>query len=73
MSRWYSRRFRASGVSVNRVGSQSYPTLIKLVRTTAADSGEGSGNGPAYVSGPVTVVGDDIYGLDNNGNGVGCE
>ena len=33
----------------------------------------GSGNGPAYVSGPVTVVGDDIYGLDNNSDGVGCE
>lgn len=33
----------------------------------------GSGNGPAYVQGPVTVVGDDIYGLDNNGDGVGCE
>jgi hypothetical protein len=33
----------------------------------------GSGNGPEYVSGPVTVVGDDIYGLDNNSDGVGCE
>jgi hypothetical protein len=33
----------------------------------------GSGNGPAYVSGPVTVVGDDIYGLDRDGNGTGCE
>jgi hypothetical protein len=33
----------------------------------------GSGNGPEYVAGPVTVVGDDIYGLDNNSDGVGCE
>ncbi|WNG84971.1 hypothetical protein C6A86_018035 [Mycobacterium sp. ITM-2016-00316] len=33
----------------------------------------GSGNGPEYVAGPVTVIGDDIYGLDNDGNGVGCE
>lgn len=33
----------------------------------------GSGNGPAYVSGPVHVVGDDIYGLDRDGNGVACE
>lgn len=33
----------------------------------------GSGNGPEYVAGPVTVVGDDIYGLDRDGNGVGCE
>jgi hypothetical protein len=33
----------------------------------------GSGNGPAYVAGPVQVVGSDIYGLDRDGNGVGCE
>ncbi|MCV7419463.1 hypothetical protein H7K45_02835 [Mycobacterium yunnanensis] len=33
----------------------------------------GSGNGPAYVSGPVTVVGTDIYDLDRDGNGIGCE
>jgi hypothetical protein len=33
----------------------------------------GSGNGPADVSGPVTVVGVDIYKLDNDGNGIGCE
>ncbi|WP_454855278.1 G5 domain-containing protein [Promicromonospora soli] len=33
----------------------------------------GSGNGPAYVSGPVRVTGTDIYDLDADGNGVGCE
>ncbi|BDX30614.1 hypothetical protein TUM20985_11610 [Mycobacterium antarcticum] len=37
------------------------------------DCAGGSGNGPAYVSGPVTVVGDDIYDLDRDGNGTGCE
>jgi resuscitation-promoting factor RpfB len=37
------------------------------------DCAGGSGNGPAYVSGPVYVTGDDIYGLDGNGDGVGCE
>jgi hypothetical protein len=37
------------------------------------DCAGGSGNGPAYVSGPVTVVGKDIYKLDNDGNGTGCE
>lgn len=37
------------------------------------DCAGGSGNGPAYVRGPVTVVGRDIYGLDSNGDGVGCE
>ncbi|MGH8573104.1 MAG: hypothetical protein ACREX8_11105, partial [Gammaproteobacteria bacterium] len=33
----------------------------------------GGGNGPAYVQGPVYVVGEDIYGLDRNSDGVGCE
>jgi cytoskeletal protein RodZ len=34
----------------------------------------GSGNGPAYVTGPVRIVGTDIYGLDGGGEpGVGCE
>lgn len=37
------------------------------------DCAGGSGNGPAYVQGPVQVVGRDIYGLDSNGDGIGCE
>jgi hypothetical protein len=37
------------------------------------DCAGGSGNGPAYVQGPVTVVGTDIYNLDANNNGIGCE
>lgn len=37
------------------------------------DCAGGSGNGPAYVRGPVTVVGSDIYGLDRDGDGTGCE
>jgi hypothetical protein len=32
----------------------------------------GSGNGPEY-TGTVTVVGEDHYGLDSDGDGVGCE
>ncbi len=37
------------------------------------DCAGGSGNGPAYVQGPVRVVGVDIYDLDRDGNGIGCE
>lgn len=37
------------------------------------DCAGGSGNGPEYVYGPVTVIGQDIYGLDRNHDGVGCE
>ncbi|MDQ0770156.1 chemotaxis protein histidine kinase CheA [Pseudarthrobacter defluvii] len=37
------------------------------------DCAGGSGNGPAYVRGPVQVMGRDIYGLDRDHDGVGCE
>jgi hypothetical protein len=37
------------------------------------DCAGGSGNGPAYVSGPIRVIGSDIYHLDSDGDGVACE
>jgi resuscitation-promoting factor RpfB len=37
------------------------------------DCANGNGNGPAYVAGPVKVIGKDIYGLDGDKNGVGCQ
>ena len=37
------------------------------------DCAGGSGNGPAYVTGPVRVIGTDIYDLDRDGDGIGCE
>ena len=37
------------------------------------DCAGGSGNGPAYVSGPVEVIGSDIYRLDNDSDGYGCD
>lgn len=37
------------------------------------DCAGGSGNGPAYVAGPIRVVGSDIYGLDRDGDGIACE
>lgn len=36
------------------------------------DCAGGSGDGP-YYTGPVTVVGDDRYALDRDGDGVACE
>lgn len=33
----------------------------------------GGGNGPRYVQGPVTVTGSDPYGLDADGDGIGCD
>ena len=37
------------------------------------DCAGGSGNGPEYVVGPVYVVGQDVYDLDRDGDGVGCD
>jgi hypothetical protein len=37
------------------------------------DCAGGSGNGPAYVAGPIQVIGTDIYGLDRDGDGTACE
>ncbi|RIQ26301.1 hypothetical protein DY240_10575 [Jiangella rhizosphaerae] len=37
------------------------------------DCAGGSGNGPSYADGPVQVTGSDIYELDADGDGVGCE
>jgi hypothetical protein len=37
------------------------------------DCAAGSGNGPRYVEGPVRVIERDIYRLDTDRDGVGCE
>ncbi len=37
------------------------------------DCASGRGNGPYYVVGPVRVVGRDVYGLDRDKDGIGCE
>ena len=33
----------------------------------------GSGNGPRYVDGPIRVRPPDQFGLDSDGDGLGCE
>jgi hypothetical protein len=37
------------------------------------DCAGGDGNGPVYIDYPVEVIGEDVYGLDHDGDGVGCE
>jgi hypothetical protein len=37
------------------------------------DCAGGGGDGPAYVQGPVRVIGEDIYRLDRDHNGIGCD
>ena len=50
----------------------NYSGCVPIARDV--DCAGGSGDGPAYVKGPVRVIGKDIYGLDRGGEpGVGCE
>lgn len=37
------------------------------------DCAGGAGDGSAYVTGPVRVIGRDIYRLDRDGDGIACE
>ncbi len=50
----------------------SYSGCVPIARDVDCEGG--SGDGPAYVAGPVRVIGTDIYGLDRGGEpGIGCE
>ncbi len=59
------------GTKVKQNCDPNYSGCVPIA--SDVDCAGGSGNGPAYVSGPVYVTGSDIYGLDRNGDGVGCE
>jgi hypothetical protein len=37
------------------------------------DCAGGSGDGPEYAVGPITVTGSDPYDLDSEGDGIACE
>lgn len=50
----------------------SYEGACVPANASDVDCAGGSGNGPAYV-GPVRVVGPDVYDLDRDSNGEGCE
>ena len=54
---------------------ECHPSYIGACVPVASDvdCAGGSGNGPEYVAGPVQVVGPDVYGLDRDNDGVGCE
>ncbi|MCA2209161.1 hypothetical protein LDL21_19035 [Nocardia sp. NEAU-G4] len=52
---------------------ECHPSYDPCVPTAPdADCAGGSGDGPAY-TGPVRVIGPDEYGLDADGNGIGCQ
>jgi len=52
-----------------------HPSYIGACVPVASDvdCAGGRGNGPAYVRGPVRVVGPDVYGLDRDRDGIGCD
>jgi endonuclease YncB( thermonuclease family) len=56
-------------------GSRCHPSYAGACLDPSApdyDCAGGSGNGPLY-TGPVRVVGPDDFGLDSDGDGLGCE
>jgi hypothetical protein len=51
----------------------SYPDVCLDADASDYDCVQGTGDGPQYVSRPITVTGSDPYDLDRDGNGIGCE
>lgn len=49
----------------------SYEPCVPIA--SDVDCAGGSGNGPAYVQGPIRVVGPDVYDLDRDGDGIACD
>ncbi|CAN5146182.1 hypothetical protein BH09ACT5_BH09ACT5_03200 [soil metagenome] len=48
-------------------------TWVGIALAGDVDCEGGSGDGPAYVRGPVRVIGADPYRLDRDGDGVACD
>lgn len=63
----------AASVAKRRHCDKNYSGRCLRPNVSDYDCAGGSGNGPYYVRGPVYVVGSDHYGLDSDGDGVGCE
>lgn len=59
------------GTKVESRCDPNYSGCVPIARDV--DCAGGRGDGPAYVRGPVEVVGYDIYDLDGDGDGIGCE
>jgi hypothetical protein len=65
---------KGSTLPVNDPGQQCDPNYSPCVPIASdVDCAGGRGDGPAYVKGPVRVIGRDIYHLDRNHDGIGCE
>lgn len=58
-----------------KVASSCHPSYTGACVPIASDvdCAGGSGNGPAYVQGPLRVIGPDVYDLDRDGDGIACD
>ena len=68
----------ATGVTVaaacaNGCGAPAYQPTYYKSSSSDYDCAGGGGNGPFYVQGPFRLNGPDVYGLDRDGDGIGCE
>jgi PASTA domain len=63
----------APPTSAPRNCDPSYPDVCLNPNAEDYDCAGGSGNGPLYVEGPISVSPPDPFGLDADGDGVGCE
>ncbi|WP_084219956.1 G5 domain-containing protein [Spirillospora albida] len=64
-------RIIAVGTKAARRCDPNYSGCVPIADDV--DCAGGSGNGPAYVTGPVRVIGSDVYDLDRDGDGVACD
>jgi hypothetical protein len=69
-----SRNLNLNQTQKSTISPQCDPNYSGCVPIASdVDCAGGSGDGPAYVKGPVKVIGKDIYRLDRDGDGIGCE
>ncbi len=62
-----------AGADAAAPGQHCLPNYDPCVEPALDVDCVGGGDGPAFVEGPIRVVSLDIYNLDGDGNGVGCE
>jgi hypothetical protein len=61
-------------IGTKQAGNGCDPNYTPCVPIASdVDCAGGSGNGPAYVEGPIHVIGSDPYDLDRDGDGVACD
>ena len=58
---------------VNSNCEPAYPDVCIPKGSADYDCAGGSGNGPNYIKGPITVLSPDPYDLDRDHDGIGCE